>query len=158
MTTSASIKEFKNKIVASLVADDDVVSSMGNSDIEENDEAIYKYIFPYFHIPYTIESAHSYICMKVNMTGRSSRNDMYGNFSLIIWVIVNQDIMKMEGVGGATRLDHLADMVERSLAGKTFGVKPLQLIYNTEEDLDTKHRARKLTFSTMDISDQLECG
>ena len=64
----------------------------------------------------------------------------------------------MEGVGGATRLDYLADQVERLFSGsEAFGTKKLQLVTNTEDDLDTYHRARKLTFTTTNISDQLEC-
>lgn len=158
MTSSANIIKCKNEAVAKLVASDEVIKAMGNDDIEENDEAIYKYIFPYFYIPYTIEGSHSYICVKVIMTGRQSENDLFGNYSVIIWVIVNQSLMQMDGVGGATRLDHLADMVETIFAGsEAFGTKRLQIIGNTEDDLDTRHRARKLTFTTTNISDMLEC-
>lgn len=158
MTSSANIIKCKNEAVAKLVASDKVIKAMGNDDIEENDEAMYKYIFPYLYIPYTIEGSHSYICMKVIMTGRQSVNDLFGNYSVIIWVIVNQSLMQMDGVGGATRLDHLADMVETIFAGsEAFGTKRLQLVSNTEDDLDTRHRARKLTFTTTNISDMLEC-
>lgn len=158
MTSSANIIKCKNEAVAKLVASDEVIKAMGNDDIEEYDEAMYKYIFPYLYIPYTIEGSHSYICMKVIMTGRQSVNDLFGNYSVIIWVIVNQSLMQMDGVGGATRLDHLADMVETIFAGsEAFGTKRLQLVSNTEDDLDTRHRARKLTFTTTNISDMLEC-
>jgi hypothetical protein len=158
LTSSANIIKCKNEAVAKLVASDEVIKAMGNDDIEENDEAMYKYIFPYFYIPYTIEGSHSYICMKVIMTGRQSVNDLFGNYSVIIWVIVNQSLMQMDGVGGATRLDHLADIVETIFAGsEAFGTKRLQIIGNTEDDLDTRHRARKLTFTTTNISDMLEC-
>lgn len=158
MTSSANIIKCKNEAVAKLVASDEVIKAMGNDDIVENDEAMYKYIFPYLYIPYTIEGSHSYICMKVIMTGRQSVNDLFGNYSVIIWVIVNQSLMQMDGVGGATRLDHLADMVETIFAGsEAFGTKRLQLVSNTEDDLDTRHRARKLTFTTTNISDMLEC-
>lgn len=158
MTSSANIIKCKNEAVAKLVASDEVIKAMGNDDIEENDEAMYKYIFPYLYIPYTIERSHSYICVKVIMTGRQSVNDLFGNYSVIIWVIVNQSLMQMDGVGGATRLDHLADIVETIFAGsEAFGTKRLQLVSNTEDDLDTRHRARKLTFTTTNISDMLEC-
>ena len=158
MTSSANIIKCKNEAVAKLVASDEVIKAMGNDDIDENDEAMYKYIFPYLYIPYTIEGSHSYICMKVIMTGRQSVNDLFGNYSVIIWVIVNQSLMQMDGVGGATRLDHLADIVETIFAGsEAFGTKRLQLVSNTEDDLDTRHRARKLTFTTTNISDMLEC-
>ena len=158
MTSSANIIKCKNEAIARLVESDEVIRAMGNDDIEENDEAVYKYIYPYLYIPFTIEGAHSFICMKVIMTGRQGANDLFGNYQVIIWVIVNQKIMQMEGVGGATRLDYLADQVERLFAGsEAFGTKKLQLVTNTEDDLDTYHRARKLTFTTTNISDQLEC-
>lgn len=90
MTTSELITDYKNKLALKLVNTEGLVDAMGNDDIEEPDEAIYTYIFPYFHIPDTIEAAHSYICFKVNMTDRSNVNDWYENFTLTVWVIVNQ--------------------------------------------------------------------
>lgn len=159
MTTSKIIQDFKNTTILKLVGSDELITSMGNGDVKVNDDAVYKYIFPYFHVPYTIEAAHSYICMKVNMTGVSNRNDLIGNFSIIIWVIVNQEIMKMEGVGGATRMDYISDMVEGILNGsEAFGTKRLKLQSNSENDLDSKHRCRVLTFTTSDISEDLGCG
>ena len=48
MTTSELITEYKNKLALKLVNTDGLVEAMGNDDIEEPDEAIYTYIFPYF--------------------------------------------------------------------------------------------------------------
>lgn len=84
MTTSELITDYKNKLALKLVNTEGLVGAMGNDDIEEPDEAIYTYIFPYFHIPDTIEAAHSYICFKVNMTDRSNINDWYENFTLTV--------------------------------------------------------------------------
>lgn len=159
MTTSGSIKDFKKELMYKLVSSDAVIKAMGNDDIECNDEAVYKYIFPYFYIPYTIEEAHSYICMKVNMNNLANANEYIGNFSIIVWVISNQEIMKVEGIGGATRIDHMADLVEEILNGsEAFGIKRLQITSNTEEDLDMRHRCRKLVFSANDFSQQIGCG
>ena len=120
MTTSELITEYKNKLALKLVNTDGLVEAMGNDDIEEPDEAIYTYIFPYFHIPDTIEAAHSYICFKVNMTDRSNVNDWYENFTLTVWVIVNQALMKMNGHGGATRVDYLSGLVEKNYTAVQF--------------------------------------
>lgn len=131
----------------------------GNDDIEEPDEAIYTYIFPYFHIPDTIEAAHSYICFKVNMTDRSNVNDWYENFTLTVWVIVNQALMKMKGHGGATRVDYLSGLVEKELHGSTiFGIKQLKITSNIEDNMDLHHRVRIMTFKTQDLDDLVGCG
>ena len=58
MTTSELITDYKNKLALKLVNTEGLVEAMGNDDIEEPDEAIYTYIFPYFHIPDTIEAAN----------------------------------------------------------------------------------------------------
>lgn len=137
MTTSELITDYKNKLALKLVNTDGLVEAMGNDDIEEPDEAIYTYIFPYFHIPDTIEAAHSYICFKVNMTDRSNVNDWYENFTLTVWVIVNQALMKMKGHGGATRVDYLSGLVEKELHGSTiFGIKQLKITSNMENYLN----------------------
>ena len=136
MTTSELITDYKNKLALKLVNTEGLVEAMGNDDIEEPDEAIYTYIFPYFHIPDTIEAAHSYICFKVNMTDRSNINDWYENFTLTVWVIVNQALMKMpSGYGGATRVDYLSGIVEKQLHGSTI-----------------------LTFKTQDLDDLVGCN
>ena len=158
-TTSAAIEDYKRTLVSKLVSSDEIIQVMGNTDIEENDEAAYKYIFPYFHIPDTIESAHSYICMRANMTGVSYKNDSVCNYSLIIWVIVNQEIMRMEGVGGSTRMDYLSSLIEQELSNsEAFGAGKLKIISNTADDVDMKHRCRKLVFITSDNSFDGDCG
>ena len=159
MTTSELITDYKNKLALKLVNTDGLVEAMGNDDIEEPDEAIYTYIFPYFHIPDTIEAAHSYICFKVNMTDRSNVNDWYENFTLTVWVIVNQALMKMKGHGGATRVDYLSGLVEKELHGSTiFGIKQLKITSNIEDNMDLHHRVRIMTFKTQDLDDLVGCG
>ena len=160
MTTSELITDYKNKLALKLVNTEGLVEAMGNDDIEEPDEAIYTYIFPYFHIPETIEAAHSYICFKVNMTDRSNVNDWYENFTLTVWVIVNQALMKMpSGYGGATRVDYLSSVVEKQLHGSTiFGIKQLKITSNIEDNMDLHHRVRIMTFKTQDLDDLVGCG
>ena len=160
MTTSELITDYKNKLALKLVNTEGLVEAMGNDDIEEPDEAIYTYIFPYFHIPGTIEAAHSYICFKVNMTDRSNINDWYENFTLTVWVIVNQALMKMpSGYGGATRVDYLSGIVEKQLHGSTiFGIKQLKITSNVEDNMDLHHRVRIMTFKTQDLDDLVGCN
>lgn len=159
MTNSQAIIDFKNATVAKLVGCSELIHAMGNDDIQTNDDAIYKYIFPYFYIPYTIEAAHSYICMRATMTGLNETNDMFGKFSLTVWVITNQDLMRISGVGGATRIDYMASLVENLLNGSdAFGTQMLRLVTNAEDSLDLKHRCRVLTFTTQDLSAPWECG
>ena len=159
MTTSEIITEYKNKLALKLVNTDGLVDAMGHDDIEEPDEAIYTYIFPYFHVPETIEAAHSYICFKVNMTDRSNVNDFMENFTLTVWVIVNQALMKMpSGYGGATRVDYLSSVVEKTLHGsEIFGVKQLKITSNIEDNMDLHHRVRIMTFKTQDLDDLAGC-
>lgn len=158
MTTSEAIQKFKRVAIEKIIANNELISSMANTDIVENNDAVYRYIFPYFYIPPIIESAHSYICMRSNMPQVNEKNDFFGDFYLIVWVIVHQDIMHMDGVGGATRMDYLSGLVESQLVGeRSFGTKELQIISNEEIDLDLKHRARVLTFKTSDLRKKLEC-
>lgn len=158
-TNSQAITDFKNATIAKLIGSDELMRAMGNDDIEANDEAVYRYIFPFFYIPYTIEEAHSYICMRVNMTGLNELNDSFGKFSLKIWVITHQDIMKISGVGGATRVDYMGNLIEGLLNGSdAFGTQRLRLVTNTEDSVDMRHRCRILTFTTQDFSAPWECG
>lgn len=158
MTTSEAIQKFKRVAVERLIASDGLIDSMANLDVTDNNEAVYKYIFPYFYIPTIVEAAHSYICMRATMPKVNEKNDFFGDFYLTVWVIVHQDIMKMEGVGGATRMDYLSGLVEQQLVGnRSFGTKQLQIISNEESDVDSRHRCRILTFMTSDLRNAMEC-
>lgn len=159
MANSSAIIEYKNLIVKKLIGNKDFIAAMGNPDINESDEAVYKYIFPYFYIPGTIESAHSYICIKVDMLSTAGDTELLGEFRVRIWAIVHQDIMKMNGVGGATRMDYLAQLVDKMFNGsEAFGVGKLRLTSNLEDDLDMVHRCRELTFLTKDVNDGTVCA
>ena len=152
-----SIIRFKNKVMSTLISNDKFVPYMGNEDIGENDEAIYQYIFPYYHIPDTIQEAHSFVCMKVSSVP-SGRNELQDIFTLQLWIIVNQSLMKVSGVGGATRLDYLDSLAREMLDHKDgFGIKELRLVKDDETDMDEKHRARRLVFTTADLNKEL-CG
>lgn len=93
------------------------------------------------------------------MTDRSNVNDWYENFTLTVWVIVNQALMKMKGHGGATRVDYLSGLVEKELHGSTiFGIKQLKITSNIEDNMDLYHRVRIMTFKTQDLDDLVGCG
>lgn len=157
MTTNKTIATYKNKLALKMISVDGLVDAMGNDDIEEPDEALYTYIFPYFHVPETIESAHSYILFKIEMIGPSTVNSYIDNYVLTIWVVVNQKLMKMDG-SGMTRAEYLADLIEEELNfSDFFGTRQLKLVSNTEGNMDLQHRMRTLIFKTQDLNDQLGC-
>lgn len=157
MTTNHTIATYKNKLALKLISIDGLVSAMGNLDIDEPDEALYTYIFPYFHVPETIESAHSYILFKIEMIGPSSENSYIDNYVLTVWVVVNQKLMKMD-FGGMTRAEYLSDLIEKELNfSEFFGTRQLKLVSNTEGNMDLQHRMRTMIFKTQDLNDELGC-
>lgn len=93
------------------------------------------------------------------MLSTAGDTELLGEFRVRIWVIVHQDIMKMNGVGGATRMDYLAQLVDKMFNGsEAFGVGKLRLTSNLEDDLDMVHRCRELTFLTKDVNDGTVCA
>ena len=151
------IGETKKKVIKDIVNDDEIMTTMGNDlNGRSNDEAIYQYIFPYFHIIKTIEEVHSYICMQMDMIQndvRSVPNKLVSQYVLTIYVVVHQGLMKMSNSGGEDRLDYLANLICEKFDGRDdFGIGEFELMENQENSLDANHRLRVLTFLTKDTA------
>jgi len=154
------IGETKKKVITDIVNDPEIMNAMGNTLEGSYDEAIYKYIFPYYHVNNTIEEVHSYICMQMDMVdpNRTVTNPLMRQYVLTVYVVVHQGLMKISGTGGEDRLDYLADLVEKKFDKREdFGIGEFEIVENQENSLDANHRLRILTFLTKRISDDI-CG
>lgn len=149
------IGKTKKQVIKDIVKDVYIMEAMGNELDGSFDEAIYKYIFPYYHVIGTIQEAHSYICMQMDMMERERWDDednpLLRRYALTLYIIVNQSIMQMPLTGGVDRLDYLSNLVVNKFDGRSdFGIGELKLVQNQENSLDQNHRLRILTFITKD--------
>lgn len=143
------IRAYKDKVIAAIINDADIVEAIDNNDAVNPEDLVYSSIFPYIKIPDTIEEVRTFILMSVDIN-RILNNRTFHEISITIWVLSHQNHMKTNY--GCTRIDYIADRIEKlfNLNGG-FGYKDLQLIKNRERVLNNKHLYRELVFVAQDI-------
>ena len=156
MAIVSPIKRYKRKLISTIInKSPELISLIDDNYVKDGecvntDELIYKYIFPYYHIPETEFDANSYIIMKVNGLGKY--NDIYGTVEVYICVISHQSIMRVDN-GDGTRIDMMGELIEELFDGRDdFGFGELELRSNIEGDIDNKHRCRVLRFVVKDFN------
>lgn len=162
MAKSKCIRQFKNKIMAELSQDDEIISALGLNSDEDPDDLVWHRLFPHYFIPQTESEVRSYILVEIDIPERRTR---YGSSSSNIWVhptivfyvLTHQEDMHMNMVGeSGTRMDYLAELIEDKYEGRQdFGVGMLQLKSDTAGSVNATYRFRQLVFEAVDLDDSL---
>lgn len=153
MANSTFVSNTKNKILSELQNDELFLNVLDTTE-EEREDLVYKRIFPFLYIPYTIENVTSFVCVdcSINTTYTNSR---YAFATIIVDVIVHQEHMQLDMAGiSKTRADYLCEIIDKKLNGrKDFGVGELVLLKNTPDSIaSTGFRVRRLIFETKDLN------
>ena len=74
----------------------------------------YKRIFPYNYVPYTIETAQTFICFTV--TAPNVKDNLIAELRLTVYVFTHQDIMRTDS---GVRTDLLVSEIDKLLNGST---------------------------------------
>lgn len=162
MAKSRCIRAFKNKIMAELSQDDDIINALGLNPDESPDDLVWVRYYPHDYIPQTEEVVKTYITVEIDIPERRSR---YGNSESNIWVhpyivfrvLTHQEDMRLNLIGeSGTRMDYLAELIEDKYEGRQdFGVGELQLKSDMAGSVNTTYRYRQLVFEAVDLDDGL---
>ena len=158
MAKSKCIRQFKNKIMAELSQDDEIISALGLNPDEDPDDLVWHRLFPHYFIPQTEESVRSYLLVEIDIPERrtrygSSDSNIWVRPTIIFYVLTHQEDMHMNMVGeSGTRMDYLAELIEEKYEGRQdFGVGTLQLKSDTAGSVNTTYRFRQLVFEAVDV-------
>lgn len=153
MAKSKCIRQFKNKIMAELSQDDEIISALGLNPDEDPDDLVWHRLFPHYFIPQTEESVRSYILVEIDIPERrtrygSSDSNIWVHPTIVFYVLTHQEDMHMNMVGeSGTRMDYLAELIEEKYEGRQdFGAGVLQLKSDTAGSVNTTYRFRQLVF------------
>lgn len=150
MAYGKEIIEYKQQIFSDIVNNDELIKALAPTDIVENDDVMYKYVFPYTYIPDTIQEANCYITFSLDVPRVSTANYFFKEVVLQFTIICHQSKMKTEY--GATRTDYIAHIIEKMFNGSKKYGDSLELVSSVEGHMDRSHRTRVLRFATNDIN------
>ena len=162
MAKSKCIRQFKNKIMAELSQDDEIISALGLNPDESEDDLVWVRLYPHYYIPQTESEVKTYILVEIDIPERrtrygSSDSNIWVHPTLVFYVLTHQEDMHMHMVGeSGTRMDYLAELIEEKYEGRQgFGVGVLQLKSDTAGSVNTTYRFRQLVFEAVDLDDSL---
>lgn len=150
MANGLEIITLKQRVLSEIVNNDAIVKLIDDRYIGEGDLLINKNFFQFLHVPETEEETKTYICCEIDIPGLNPFNDTFRMVEINIWVISHQDIL-VTPLG--TRTDIIGWEIEKMFNGNdSLGIGEAELISNTEDSLDNKHRFRRLSFSVKDLN------
>ena len=135
MAVANAISDWKNKAIELVIGQDEIMELL-DMDEAEADDPMYTRIFPYNHIPQTIEETKVYITFTVNVP-KITFNKIWAYPRLTVRIIAHQDRMKLNNISRIT------DVTSR-LSQPTLS----QAIKKTITTIQTnKHEWKKIKFS-----------
>lgn len=158
MDNSSVLKDigtYKNNIILSFINSKDMCDLMmfGKDSYTDEDveNLIYTQIYPYLYVDDTQEDVLPYLCIEVDVSRipTGTIKDM----KLIIWTYAHKQCMKYYKKGySGTRVDILADMVERQLRDSDkFGIGKLELQSVTYFFPNNKYYGKQMIYSMPDF-------
>lgn len=152
MAVVDTISEWKNKAIELVLAQDEIIDLLEMSE-EEADDPMYTRIFPYNHIPQTVEETKVYITFTVTVP-KITFNKIWAYPRLTVRVIAHQERMKLNLAGiSATRIDYIAKLIVNLLTKEDFGFGKLQLATNYEDLYNFIFHYRELVFVGEELVD-----
>ena len=162
MAKSKCIRQFKNKIMAELSQDDEIISALGLNPDEDPDDLVCVRLFPHMFVPQTESEVRSYILVEIDIPERrtrygSSDSNIWVHPTIVFYVLTHQEDMHMNMAGeSGTRMDYLAELIEEKYQGRQdFGVGTLELKSDVAGSVNTTYRYRQLVFEAVDLDDVL---
>lgn len=152
MAVADTISEWKNKAIALVLEQDEIIDLLEMSD-EEADDPMYTRIFPYNHIPQTVEETKVYITFTV-IVPKITFNKIWAYPRLTVRVIAHQERMKLNLAGvSATRIDYISKLIVNLLTKNDFGFGKLKLATNYEDLYNFIFHYRELVFVGEELVD-----
>lgn len=153
MAKSKCIRQFKDKIMAELSQDDEIISALGLNPDEDPDDLVWVRLFPHMFVPQTESEVRTYILVEIDIPERrtrygSSDSNIWVHPTIVFYVLTHQEDMHMNMAGeSGTRMDYLAELIEEKYEGRQdFGAGILQLKSDTAGSVNTTYRFRQLVF------------
>lgn len=111
---------------------------------------MYSRVFPYAHVPNTVENAKSFVCFKVDAI--SVKSAVIKVMQITIYCISHQSLLRLPD-GKGLRTDEMASQVDKLMNGNTeFGLGTVELISSKEFNPITNYCGRESVYRVTDFN------
>lgn len=111
---------------------------------------MYSRVFPYAHVPNTVENAKSFVCFKVDAV--SVKSAVIKVMQITIYCISHQSLLRLPD-GKGLRTDEMASQVDKLMNGNTeFGLGTVELISSKEFNPITNYCGRESVYRVTDFN------
>lgn len=116
---------YKNRLMEDLLTNEEIVRLLDDKiDMKDAWKLAYDCVFPYEHIPDTVESARTFICFDVDV--QKSVNKTFLLPTVYIWVFSHRSKMHLKE--GGVQTDKLVSEIAKAINGSRFyGIGELDL-------------------------------
>lgn len=143
----------KQELFSSFINDPDICELLFDKQPytdDDREELFYSQIFPYLYVDDTQNETLTYLCYEIDIPPSSDKTSgTIKNMKMIIFAYCHKEIMRYNKKGYyGTRVDILADMVERKLRDSyDFGIGKPELISVTNFFPNNKYYGRQLVYN-----------
>lgn len=111
---------------------------------------MYSRVFPYAHVPSTVENAKSFVCFKVDAI--SVKSAVIKVMQITVFSISHQSLLRLpDGMG--LRTDVMASVVDKLMNGNTeYGLGTVELISSKEFNPITNYCGRESVYRVTDFN------
>jgi hypothetical protein len=155
MSKSRAIAEYKEKLMAKIIANKQILALVDKDKINHPDDYMYDNFFNFIRVPDSPEDEKNYICLEVDIPEiYSEQNNVYGKLVITIYIISHVNLMRTHR--GGTRIDLISALIDDMFNNKRIvGLKKLELISNVAGNVNDKNACRVMTFYAEDLA--VEC-
>ena len=117
--------DYKNTLIGDLLTNKEIVGLI-NKDISLKDAGslVYEQVFPFEHIPETVEEGDTYICIDVDI--QKVFDKTFLSPTILVWVFTHES--KMVLPEGGVRVDKLCSEIAKVINGsRKYGLGELEL-------------------------------
>ena len=143
--------DYKNRLVADMVTNPEIVSLLRDDAVENYDPStlVYTQIFPFEYVPETLEHGQTYICCDVDVQKTSSKTFL--SPVIYVWVFTHKSKLRLDK--GGVRVDKLCSEIAKTLNGsRYYGLGELDLYSVKRFSRITDYQGKVMMFVAKDFN------
>lgn len=142
---------YKNQFIDDVMKSRKLIRLLSDdcNTLRNPEELIYTQVFPYEFVPFTVESATTFICCEVDV--RRVMNKTYLSPEMYVWVFTHESLVRLPQ--GGLRVDTICSEIVRIVNGsRMYGLGQMGL-YSAKRYSPIQHyQGRTLTFDCTDFN------
>lgn len=152
MANLTEITAYKSRMMQTFCTSSELTPLLSVEGEEEmtGKALMYSRVFPYAHVPNTVENAKSFVCFKVDAL--SVKSDVIKTIQITIYCISHQNLLRLPD-GRGLRTDVMASLVDKLMNGSSeYGLGTVELISSKEFNPITNYCGRESVYRVKDFN------